>query len=658
MGQDQNFKESCVQKKLIKSDAFLFNHQVFQKGIYPAVSYLELALAAVEWFPHRIMNVSWNSPLFLEEEEQEKTISLRLKENKKGYDYRITSESNAHDLVHSSGILIPPGEKKEWDVRNEGKNADLEKISSGMTHRWTRSEIYPYFHERGITYQNFFQCLEELHFEEDEALGKINGIPGNLYKLDPAIMDGVMQTILAVLFKTLEVPTVFVPFSFKEMVLRQSHLPGTCWAHVKAIDINPGEGFARFNALLLDEDGNRLIEISDICMKVFLPSGYDSRAVGPRSPLQSKWAVAASFTAEPIYDALCFWRDKLGLTAEILFAPYNQVFQELLNPGSLLSRNASGINIVLIRLEDFAGKTLKNSQDAESTHTGLSMADKEKLLAGKERYRLANGLEIAHLNTYETQYLYDEIFIEQTYLKNNIRLEDGDVVIDIGANIGMFSLFVAHHYNNIKLYSFEPSPDTFEVLKTNLALYAPDAIPCNSGISSENTTGEFTFYPQSSVFSGFHAEESGDEEALRTIIENTLRKKNLSLDEITIKTYAGQLMESRLHKQTYTCELKNLAAVFKEYEIGRVDLLKVDAEKCEWEVLMGIAADDWDKIKQIVIEVHDTTGELYKRIGDLLAEKGFQVEVVKENLLEGSGLGNIYGKRPDPGTGVFKSRFR
>ncbi|MCC6861111.1 MAG: HAD-IIIC family phosphatase [Bryobacterales bacterium] len=65
-------------------------------------------------------------------------------------------------------------------------------------------------------------------------------------------------------------------------------------------------------------------------------------------------AVSATFTAELIEDTLRFWMRELGLDFEIRFAPYNQVFQQLLDPGSLLLGNRSGVNLVLARLEDWA----------------------------------------------------------------------------------------------------------------------------------------------------------------------------------------------------------------------------------------------------------------------------------------------------------------
>lgn len=68
---------------------------------------------------------------------------------------------------------------------------------------------------------------------------------------------------------------------------------------------------------------------------------------------QEAIAVVATFTAEPIEETLAFWIQELELSYKVEFAPYNQVFQQLLNPASLLSRNQKGVNIVLVRLEDW-----------------------------------------------------------------------------------------------------------------------------------------------------------------------------------------------------------------------------------------------------------------------------------------------------------------
>lgn len=75
--------------------------------------------------------------------------------------------------------------------------------------------------------------------------------------------------------------------------------------------------------------------------------------------MQLTIAIAATFTAEPVRESLAFWMQQLDIPAAIEFAPYNQIFQQLLDPTSLFSKNTDGINVIFLRFEDwerFAGQ--------------------------------------------------------------------------------------------------------------------------------------------------------------------------------------------------------------------------------------------------------------------------------------------------------------
>ncbi|MBS1855861.1 MAG: HAD-IIIC family phosphatase [Acidobacteria bacterium] len=75
-------------------------------------------------------------------------------------------------------------------------------------------------------------------------------------------------------------------------------------------------------------------------------------------------AISATFTAEPIRDALAFWMRELEMDYEIRFAGYNQVFQELLNPAGLFAGNTGGVNVVLARLADWRAEGWGELQEA------------------------------------------------------------------------------------------------------------------------------------------------------------------------------------------------------------------------------------------------------------------------------------------------------
>ena len=64
-------------------------------------------------------------------------------------------------------------------------------------------------------------------------------------------------------------------------------------------------------------------------------------------------AITSTFTAEPLERPLTFWLEELQIPARITFAPYNQVFQQLVDPSSLLGTNRTGVNIILVCLEDW-----------------------------------------------------------------------------------------------------------------------------------------------------------------------------------------------------------------------------------------------------------------------------------------------------------------
>nr|QEO74862.1 condensation domain-containing protein [uncultured bacterium] len=64
---------------------------------------------------------------------------------------------------------------------------------------------------------------------------------------------------------------------------------------------------------------------------------------------------------------------------------------------------------------------------------------------GRQRYRLPNELAVVHLNKNEADFLYAEVFERHAYLRHGITLREGDCVFDVGANIGLFTLFASQH---------------------------------------------------------------------------------------------------------------------------------------------------------------------------------------------------------------------
>ncbi len=85
-------------------------------------------------------------------------------------------------------------------------------------------------------------------------------------------------------------------------------------------------------------------------------------------------AISATFTAEPIAGFFDFWATELQDPYQLEFAPYNQVFQQLLDINGLLNNSSRGTNVLLIRLEDWQKDINKMEHTVQEFVSALSTA--------------------------------------------------------------------------------------------------------------------------------------------------------------------------------------------------------------------------------------------------------------------------------------------
>jgi amino acid adenylation domain-containing protein/FkbM family methyltransferase len=255
------------------------------------------------------------------------------------------------------------------------------------------------------------------------------------------------------------------------------------------------------------------------------------------------------------------------------------------------------------------------------------------------RMELPDGTTVFHRNRGETEFLYREIFEGEGYLRHGLELGDGDIAFDVGANVGLFTVFAGTAARDTRVYAFEPLPPVFDVLSANAALHAVQGrvFPC--GLGSRSETVAFTFYPQNTVLSGRYASEEAESEVVRRYLANDGDAPNggAPLEE---------LLAHNLRSESYDCTIRTFSDVVRELGTERIDLLKIDVEKAEWDVLQGIDSADWPKIRQVVVEVHDVNGRL-AQVLELLRGHGFTCVAEEERMLAGTGLYAVYARRAD-----------
>jgi FkbM family methyltransferase len=195
-------------------------------------------------------------------------------------------------------------------------------------------------------------------------------------------------------------------------------------------------------------------------------------------------------------------------------------------------------------------------------------------------------------------------------------------------------MFFHRECPRVHIYAFEPSPAAFECLKANIELHGVDVRLFECGLARESATAEFPFYPANTVMSGFHADLNTDRNTSKAYMVNSgLSPQN-----------ADRLLGFLFKKVTFPCRMRTLSEIIDEEHVTRIDLLKVDVEKSERDVLVGIRDDHWGVIRQVVIEVHDEAGCL-DEVKRLLAERGFYMVVEQDPLLKRTALFNLFATR-------------
>jgi amino acid adenylation domain-containing protein/FkbM family methyltransferase len=276
---------------------------------------------------------------------------------------------------------------------------------------------------------------------------------------------------------------------------------------------------------------------------------------------------------------------------------------------------------------------------------GLLKLKRQRPRENHPDYDLPNGMTAFYLNRAETDFMYREIFEKYSYLKYGIILEEGACVFDVGANIGIFSLFVNSVCKNAKIFAFEPIPPIFEVLTLNTSIYDNESniklFQC--GLSDSAGQADFTYYPNAAVLSGRFADETQEMKNVETFMRNQPSLKQEQVD--LLEDQLDELLKNRLTTHHFNCQLKTLSQIIKENQVETIDLLKIDVEKSEIDILKGIKTEDWSKIRQIVIEVHNVDGRL-ELMKEILKNHGYKVEVEQDSELHNTDLYNIYARLP------------
>jgi FkbM family methyltransferase len=185
------------------------------------------------------------------------------------------------------------------------------------------------------------------------------------------------------------------------------------------------------------------------------------------------------------------------------------------------------------------------------------------------------GILWEYLDEAESDFLYDEIVVRKSYTREGICLEDGAVVVDVGANIGLFSLYCAAQWNQLTLVAIEPIPPIVDVLRRNLTSVRRKA----NVYVVEDAVGGST---DNGIDFNFHYVLDCPGESTRNLLERQEQQQCLhkaaassTFEEIRSHQLEKSSDSADIVSRTFRCRLRTLESIIRDLGLNKVDLLKV-----------------------------------------------------------------------------------
>lgn len=251
-----------------------------------------------------------------------------------------------------------------------------------------------------------------------------------------------------------------------------------------------------------------------------------------------------------------------------------------------------GLPIQIMEYIDLCDIKIEKNGISESIRFNFSDKKKEKI-----KLKLFNPETTSF-------YTYYEVFLENMYRSDITKIEENDVVLDIGANVGIFSLYAEKNKAG-QIYSIEPDITNYGKLVQNTLQYS-NIKSLNFGISD---------------FCGL------------TTIYNTIDGVTSTMENFKeLFPYCNYVDSNKVN----TIDINILIDLLPH---DKINLMKLDCEGCEEFIFDSITKKSLDKIEKIILEFHSKS--IGNKIKDFLSLNQFEIEKIF-NLNGNENIGMLY----------------
>jgi FkbM family methyltransferase len=253
------------------------------------------------------------------------------------------------------------------------------------------------------------------------------------------------------------------------------------------------------------------------------------------------------------------------------------------------------------------------------------------------------------VNPWEVSFLREEV---GGYFAHGVELAPGATVLDVGANVGVFSAAVYERLDgDVRIFAFEPLPPLYETLARNGRDFFDGrltALPF--GLAAAEDELDFSYFPAATIFSS-SLRDAGNVEAekkrVTASIVEMIRQGSPAARRLpgpVLRGIVGRKLRVMRELETHRVRVRPLSPVLDEHGVDRIDLLKVDVEGAELDVLRGIEDRHWPLVRQAVVEVEGWERNR-DRVREVFAAHGFTVDARQDQVQRAADIGMVFALR-------------
>jgi len=217
----------------------------------------------------------------------------------------------------------------------------------------------------------------------------------------------------------------------------------------------------------------------------------------------------------------------------------------------------------------------------------LKISNKEGIVFFK------NGLKCIIRNKSDSIAFFENFFLKLNTPEKEFEIKLNDIVVDIGAHVGYFTLIATKNANLGKTYSIEPHKESFEILKKNLVLNNITNVN-TFNVAITKSTGKIRLYIDKGNQIG------------NTIIKNENYNESEYVDAFSLRDF-----------------------VYNN-NIEKIDFLKIDCEGAEFEIFLNLEKEVLKKINRISAEIHEYDSiNSINQLKEFFEKNNFSVKISK-----------------------------